>query len=176
MSTGVIAPPTELHEDWWDGEPVYSTSDNEPRRQSGGNADVSRRSAVTVLEDALDLAVEAGLDWQKREAIDTLISRAFQGIEISQTEISTLLDQWEVETSRYGSVAAAKHSYAYQELLRMDSASVIRAALKRLADGPSPHLLMLLEETAGAAPASSETTVAGAAEVWLDWGRRQGLV
>lgn len=176
MSTGVVAPPRDQQEDWWEVE-LETTTDIEARRPAAKEG-VSSGSAVAALEDALDLAIEAGVtDWEKRRAIEALIAhRIYQSPEVTHAEILALLDEWERETGRLGSIHAAKCGHAYSRLLETDSTSVIRVALGRLErQGASPHLLMLLEEIAGAAPAASETTVAGAARAWIDWGRRQGL-
>lgn len=178
MSTGVVAPPREHCEEWWEGAGVASIEPPKPK-QPARKIDPSGRAAVSVLEDALDLAVEAGLtDWEKRRVIDSLITRRFFHVAENplQVEALGLIDRWEAETSRLGSMQAAKRSDLYRELLNLDSEPVIRAALERLSKGSSPHVLVLLGDVAGAVPAATETTVDGAVKIWLDWGSRQGMI
>ena len=75
-----------------------------------------------------------------------------------------------------GSNQASKRSNNYETLTSLNRDVVIKASLARLEKGASPHVLALLGELAGAAPAAAETTVAGASHAWLDWGRRQGFL
>jgi hypothetical protein len=162
---------------WWDEMDVEILDAEASAPVQGAT---SRRGVVSLLGDALDLAVEdGGLDWNKRRAIeDILISPLFANAfeRLPQIEAEQLLESWENEAARLGSIQASKRSDIYATLTSLNQDAVIKASLTRLEKGASPHVLALLGELAGAAPAATETTVAGASHAWLDWGRRQGFL
>jgi hypothetical protein len=184
MSTGTLSVPrVDTQEDWWSShefELVADTSSADPdSTQATSQADVSTRAAVAVLGSALDLAVERGItNWSERRIIDALISSRMlrQSSRTGRDITERLLISWEKETGHLGSLAAARGADAYQELMSRDSVEVIGVALDKLNQTASPHILMLLEDLAGAAPASLETSVSGAAQAWISWGKRQGFV
>jgi hypothetical protein len=164
-----------LVEEWpdsTDGTPVPPSDEVAEVERKAIQGKIPRGHAVDLLGGVLDSAVRNGtLTWDEREAVMAELAKS--PARLDEAMALDLIHRWEDTTARMGSIAAAKRDDAFHDLLAMDDAPVIRAALRRLEEGASPHVLVLLHELVGAAPAAGEDTVPGATKAWLDWGRRQ---
>ena len=92
------------------------------------------------------------------------------GLEVA---FENLADCWELETD-FESVVARKVMHpAYQRIIGMGYAAV-PLILRRLQREPRQWFWALTSIT-GEDPAEGQTTAEGAAQAWLDWGRRRGV-
>lgn len=91
-----------------------------------------------------------------------------------EVEFENLADEWEQATD-FESVVARKVMHpAYQRIIGMGHPAV-PLILRRLKREPRQWFWALTSIT-GEDPAQGETTADGAAQAWLEWGRRQGVV
>lgn len=87
---------------------------------------------------------------------------------------SDLADRWEAETALESIVARKAVHPAYQRIIGMGDRAV-PLILRRLQREPRQWFWALTAIT-GEDPAQGETTVDGASDAWLRWGRERGLV
>ncbi len=91
-----------------------------------------------------------------------------------ETIFEDLADRWETETALESIVVKKAMHPTYQRIIGMGSPAV-PLILRRLGREPRQWFWALTAIT-GEDPARGETTLAGASEAWLRWGRERGLV
>lgn len=89
-------------------------------------------------------------------------------------EFAGLVNEWRDDT-RYGAHIAKKTSHpAYLRIIGLGYA-VVPLLLEELRDRPD-HWFVALRATANASPDSMATNPATARELWLHWGRTEGMI
>ncbi len=85
-----------------------------------------------------------------------------------------LADRWEVDTAFESIVTWKAMDPSYQRIIGMGP-PVVPLILARLQQKPR-HWFWALTAITGEDPAFGQTSIAGASEAWLSWGRERGLV
>lgn len=91
-----------------------------------------------------------------------------------EVAFENLADQWEIETVLESVVTRKAMHPAYQRIIGMGS-DVVPLILRRVQREPRQWFWALTAIT-GEDPAADETTLNGANEAWLRWGRERGLI
>jgi hypothetical protein len=92
----------------------------------------------------------------------------------SEVAFENHADQWETETALESIVTRKAMHPAYQRIIGMGS-TVVPLILRRMQREPPRQWFWALTAITGEDPATGETTLDGASEAWLRWGRERGL-
>lgn len=129
-------------------------------------------SASTIVSSAVTIGTAIGTMRVNRESA----SQGASGQARSRwNRLSTLADTLEAEGSHLSKVRALAKSRNFRELEEAGSGATV-VALNRLRGECRPLWLFFLQHSTGARPAEGQESIDGAANAWVAWGFRKGLL